>query len=186
MNIGINLDSVIANTHSELELRLNQINIYDDIIRWDKYSILENIDIDQNWFNELLEDSLYWANAIPNEDAWNMINKWFYSEHNIFIIADRSARQFDISEWWLNRWLIPYNKFFCGAVRGCKNTYIDMLGLDLFIEDDAYESNILSEKIPTLLLNKNYNINYDCDNVVRVDNCYSIDKLLEKYFNYDS
>jgi len=115
-----------------------------------------------------------------------MINKWFYSEHNIFIISDRSARQFDISEWWLNSWFVPYNKFFCGAVRNCKNTYIDMLGLDLFIEDDPYESNILSEKVPTLLLNKNYNMNYDSDNVVRVDDCYAIDKLLEKYFKYDS
>lgn len=182
MNIGISLDGVVANMEDELAVRFKMAGWNHDIASWDKYLILENIKLDHHWVDELIDDSLYWANAIPNDDAWYMINKWFSCGHNIFFVSIRPARQFDISEWWLDKWCIDYNKLFCGAIRGSKNTYIDMLDLNLFIEDDPYESQIISQSIPTLLLNKNYNINYDCDEVVRVDNFYKIDELLNKYF----
>jgi uncharacterized HAD superfamily protein len=186
MNIGINLDSVIANTNLELQLRLDNLNISTNVNDWDNYLLSENINIDKHWIEDLYNDSLYWANAIPNEDAWNMINKWFYAEFDIYIISTRPARQFDISEWWLERWFIPYNKIICGALRGSKNTYIDMFNLDLFIEDDPYESNILCKNIPTIIVNKNYNIKNYNDEIVRADDCYAVDLLLEKYFTYDN
>ena len=183
MKIGINLDSVLANLEEEFAIRFDQAESSMIVDRWDRSFIEDSMtDVNKRLISSVLDDDLFWANAIPNDDAWNMLNKWFMSTHDIFIICTRSARHFDISEWWLGRWHLYYNNLICGAIRGNKNTYIDMFNLDFFVEDDPVEAKQLSKSIPTFLLDRAGTDGYDCGSAVRVSNCYDIDKILKEYF----
>jgi hypothetical protein len=187
MRIGINLDSVIANLEEEFAFRFVDTEDCAAVDRWDRSFLSETmVNMNKRSVDTVLDDEVFWANAIPNDDAWNMVNKWFMSTHDIFIISTRSARHFDVSEWWLGRWGLYYNNLICGAIRGNKNTYIDMFNLDFFVEDDPVEAKRLSESIPTFLLDRNSNLGYDFGGSVRVADCYDVDKMLKEYFEYDS
>lgn len=182
MRIGINLDSVLANLEEEFAFHFDEVTNCPVIERWDRSYLMSMTSLNQRVLDFVLDDDLFWANAIPNDDAWNMINKWFMSTHDIFIISTRSVRQFSISEWWLDRWKVYYNNLICGAVRGNKNTYIDMFNLDFFVEDDPLEAKKLSETIPTFLLDRSSTRSYDCGDAVRVSDCYDVDRMLKGYF----
>jgi hypothetical protein len=182
MNIGFDFDGCIANMYEEMAIRLEKAGYKTDTSKWDSYSIEENHpEVPVPWIIEQFADPTFWLNAQPYDDAWYMLNKWFGDGHNIYIITCRSAREYDVSYRWLEEWNVNYNQLFCGALKYHKNSYIDKLQLDIFIEDNPIEVTKLAETIPTFLLDRPYNSRYDIGGAVRVSDCYALNETLEQW-----
>ncbi len=180
MNLGIDCDGCVANIDQELIHRLGVKGIESDINNWHNYYLEKNHpEVPIEWINEQFADPTLWINAVPYEDAWHMVNKWFGEGHNVFIITARPKDVWELTYKWFDNWYIGCNDVYC-VPKMDKHLYIDKLNLDLFIEDDPITAAEISLGITSFLIDRPYNRRYDIQDAERVESFYKIDEWISE------
>lgn len=184
MNVGIDLDGVIAHVVPELVLRLKKIGIETNPEEWDSMYVEErHPELPKGWASEQFRDPLFFLNAMADESAFYCLNKWFYAGNDIFIITCRPESLRDVTERWLDEWGIPYNNLLMGATRYRKSDVVADLGCSIMVEDDAKEAETVAAEcsgVRSFLRLHPYNRAYKFKRKVeRVNDLYNVYNSLE-------
>jgi uncharacterized HAD superfamily protein len=184
MNIGIDLDGVIANVIPELVIRLGKLGIKSNPEEWTSMYVEErHPELPDGWASQQFQDPVFFLNAMADESAFYCINRWFYSGDDIFIVTCRPNELRDVTERWLDEWGIPYNQLIMGAKRHAKFEILQENNCVVMIEDDGKEAdNAAANGINSYLRLHPYNRSYKFKNrVYRVSDMYNVyNYLLER------
>lgn len=177
MNIGVDLDGVIADVTTELVFRLNKLGIKSNPDEWTSMYVEErHPELPKGWASQQFKDPVFFLNAMADESAFYCINRWFYSGDDVFIVTCRPEELREITERWLDEWGIPYNNLIMDAKRYSKFEILLDLQCSVMIEDDGQEAdNVAAHGIESYLRLHPYNRSYKFKNKVRrVQDMYNV------------
>lgn len=190
MRIGIDIDGVLTdmerflldygskyNVENRLELNINEVD-YDEnkTFSWTEQETIK-------FWNKYL---VYYATKYPARTfATEVIKKLKEEGHEIYLITARNdyglpneyiGKMKKIVNQWLKDNDIIYDKII--YTEGSKLPYCVGNYIEIMIEDSPEQVKFISEKIPTLCYNAEYNKGIEGDNVTRVYSWYDIyDKI---------
>jgi hypothetical protein len=165
MRICVDMDSVLADVKSGLDDVSKDKGI-------DDYNYCLSFDLKMHgrpdWVSEQNLDEVFWLNLRPHRDAWYSIYHWFMCGSDITIISDRDESVREVSERWLNEWLVPYNDImFCN--QGEKHEIVsfveDSKDCDvLFVGDNPLEVNLMNGiGLKSYCIDRDYNEGFAID-----------------------
>jgi hypothetical protein len=100
--IALDLDGVIADIATSLEIFLNRNDYYGYDYGYWLYTNTE-----EDLAMKAFKDPLFWKNMKPFEDAWYQVNYWFSKDIDVHIVtARRSEAAISCTEPWLDAWRI--------------------------------------------------------------------------------
>lgn len=171
--VFLDLDGVVANIEDEIAFRIERDFGYNvDPKKFLHFDISRNVDVPESWVVEQIHDPAFFLNAVPFSDAWFWCNVNFSKGLDITFLTARPATMQKVSERWLDEWEIGYSKVIAGIPRGRKMDYIK--GNSIFVEDNAYEASLASEKGRTFLLDKSYNRQTDREGFERISTLFEL------------
>lgn len=167
MNIGIDIDDTINNLHDILIIKGTEFNKSENIVfdinpnawNWDKAFGWDEEKVTK-FLNENIEDS--YLTASIKENAADIINRLYKDGNKIFIITSRSKKHcsdpYGVSERWLKKQNIKYNKLIVGAVD--KASVCMENDIDIFIDDHVdFCEGVSKTNTKVLMFNSPYNQN---------------------------
>lgn len=176
MRIGIDLDGVTADIGREIKHRLNLAGV-DTSAGFQQFDIAKQFGVTREWIGEQFSDPAFWLNAIPYEDAWTIINKWFSKSQDIFFITCRRESNRPETERWLDEWDIPYNELVMGMDHGQKWVDCKKRDIDFLIEDrDTEIMSALDNGVTAVMMQRDYNAHVD--GAITVGSFYEIDGMI--------
>lgn len=147
--IALDLDGVIADIGEALNIALEERGHFDyDYTEW----LTTHHECDLS--DEIMDNSVFWKNLKPFEDAWHQVNKWFSDSHDVYIVtARRSQASISVTESWLDEWRInTMPPIFCKM--GEKHNVIKKLNPEFIVEDNPHEVITLLEEGHNAFLRK--------------------------------
>ena len=144
MILSFDIDGVICNLAEEMAFRLRQDGYEATVSDIKTFKIEDTFDVGEDWFDLQADDPTFWLNAKPYEDAWYMINKWFYQGHDVYFVTAREGKYTQLTERWLEMWDIPFNALAHTEI-GEKLEILDFLDAELFVEDRMEEANLIAK-----------------------------------------
>jgi 5'(3')-deoxyribonucleotidase len=132
--IALDLDGVIADIAEAITTSLEARGHFDyDYTSW--LTTHHECDIS----DEIMNNSLFWKNLKPFEDAWYQVNKWFAQGNDVYIVtARRNQPSIDVTQIWLDEWNITtMPPIFCKM--GEKHDVINKLNAQFIVEDNPNE-----------------------------------------------
>jgi 5'(3')-deoxyribonucleotidase len=157
-SIVFDLDGVIANIDKSMLDLLESRGVPMEEMSYGEWLISST---DDKEALEIFNDSLFWINMKPYEDAWYQVNYWFSSGYDVHIVTARkqpNAVKQTIP--WLEKWninsLVPQFSNF-----GEKINVIKKIDPIFVVEDNPHEIKILEQSGITCFLRKQwYNQKY--------------------------
>lgn len=147
--IALDLDGVIADIGEALNTALEERGHFDyDYTEW----LTTHHECELS--DEIMDNSVFWRNLKPFEDAWHQVNKWFSDSHDVYIVtARRSKSSISVTERWLDEWRInTMRPIFCKM--GEKHNIIKELNPEFVVEDNPNEVITLLEEGHNAFLRK--------------------------------
>lgn len=179
MKIALDVDGVVCNLYEEIYYRLERDG-YDPIPheKLHSFKIEDNVNsLSKEWIKEQFRDNTFWLNTKPFQDAWLMINKWFMSGHDVYLVTCRWSNTLDPTLRWLSEWDIPFNDISMGNVHLEKYKFLERVGADLMVEDRLDEANEVAKRgITSFLIDKPYN--QGKTKAKRIKNLYEVDEII--------
>lgn len=176
--ICIDIDGVTANIGEEICYRLRQDGLAASPDDFNVYKIEDLFPVDKGWLASNFSDPTFWLNAVPYEDAWHMINKWFSAGIDIFFVTGRWHDAEEPTLRWLNEWDIPFNNAYFAQDHEEKWRVVQKLSSSYMIEDRLTEANALvANGITTFLMDRLWN--QGDTKAIRVRDFYEIDRRLQ-------
>jgi uncharacterized HAD superfamily protein len=184
VRIALDIDGVIADIQTELEIRLKKD--YDiSIAREDWHTFLiekQFPEVSGDWVMNQFADPSFYLNAICYPAAWYMVNKWFMSGNDVFLVTCRGPAHGEktvaLTERWLDEWEIGYNRLYHSQTRLEKYKTLVELEIDLFVEDDPHEVRLASEYVNAFLMDHPYNRDSDIGSGTRISSLYQVDPFI--------
>lgn len=179
MNIGLDIDDVLSNTH-EVLIKYAQIfaetYLSRNIAKYDSNNFREVLDCtpeeEQKYYRTYYTTVL--KELIPKSGVKEILTKMQEEGHKIILITVRSDKEcegsaYEITKEWLEKYKIPYDELITGAFHkkeACAN-----YGVNVFVDDSVKNCEEVSElDIPVFLMNAPFNILYkDTDRIKRVE-----------------
>lgn len=199
MNIGIDVDGVL------IDINKFQIENGKKFFNDDKHFLNECAFSFRDMFNCTKEENdtfwrkYIWKYCLKSEcvkDASAVIKKLKEDGNNIYIITSRvftteNGLKGNIFRSMLKSWLkkneIPYDDIkFCSVEKSAEEKYYACkdLNIDIMIEDQKFNSFIISEVSKVLLMSRPYNIGInDKNNIIRVNNFKEVYDQIKKQYN---
>ncbi len=178
MIVCIDVDGVIADISTEMCYRYGMagIEVNLDDIKVFKYEDALGEPY-KGFIRDQFDDPTFWLNALPYEDAWNVLNKWGDDGHDIHLVTARWDRE--VTEEWLDMWDIPYTELHNGMAKGDKHKHVKEIGGVFMVEDRPEEVAALSDaEIVTFCVSRPYNqMVEESQYVFTVNNFYDIDAM---------
>ncbi len=185
MIIGLDIDGVIADIQSEMIIRIKEaFGVEKDIADWKSFLWEDEFEcVTPEWALEQLGDPTLYLNCLCYGPAWYMVNKWFMTGNDVFLVTCRGPktgeRTIPATEKWLSDWELNFNQLIHSQKRLNKSDACLELGIQLFVEDDPHEARILaSNGIETYLLDHPYNRDYDIGDATRISSLYDVDDII--------
>lgn len=181
MKIGVDIDDTIADTN---ELLLVYADKYDKlykeghgIIDKDCYKFNGMYDWTEEDRNHFLETYMVevFENVVVKKDVREVISKLRKDGHSIIFITTRDGNfiedSYTLTKNWLDKNEIEYDLIIAGDKR--KSDYVELVGLELFIDDSIKNCVKVSEKgCEVLIFDTIYN--RECNDFKRFDNWLDI------------
>lgn len=179
MILAVDIDGVIANTNAEMLHRYSEAGVPVEDSAQEHFKWEDNFgEPYEGWVGDQMKDPCFWLNALPYEDGWYMVNKWFADMHDVYFLTARWEEDETIQ--WLDMWDIPYNGLITNIKKGCKWKHVKSLGADIMIEDRPEEILSLAEHdVVTFVPSRTYNKSVmDDDHIFTVSNLYEVDEII--------
>ena len=189
--IGIDIDGVITDEYSSYNRNIwhhylcdyigKEINRKENI-----YNIYEAYDLPKKLLDEFLENSLkdIYIDLTPNQGVKKVLDDLKKEDFTIILITARDEKYRKITENWLNKYEIPYDKLIhrINKVPCAKEENIQM-----FIEDDQNNAeSFLNNGIGIILFDKKHNRDTkEIKNKYRVENWKQAEVLIYRYFGLE-
>lgn len=145
----------------------------------DKYDFIEAYNLPEKTINEFIENKIheiYW-NVKPASGAKETLEKLHVKGFTIFLITARNERFRNLTEKWLDKYSIPYDKLFH---EDNKAPLAEKLNIELFLEDNEKNARqLFSYNIPVILVNKYHNQEVKNERLLyRVSNWQEINEII--------
>lgn len=147
--IVLDLDGVIADIDKGINDSLLSRGIDDyDYSDW----LITHHECDLS--NDIMQNSLFWLNLVPLQDAWYQVNHWFSIGYDVYIVtARRTEASMSVTAKWLDNWQInTMPPIF--AKMGEKHTIINEINPLFVVEDNPHEVKILIDEGHKVFLRK--------------------------------
>lgn len=187
MDIGMDLDGVLAHIEKELFTRIEKtfgVEVGDiHLIGFEKF--FEDNGLDATWLQKQWKDEWLWARAVPDEENIAALLDWKSRGHQIHIITGRAEKETSmVTRSWLRKHGIPTDKLSFEPIM-YKLDYLKAREIPVMFEDMFFEANkIASYGIPCFVVKRTYNENYEARAtnplVIFIDSLWDADYFIKE------
>jgi 5'(3')-deoxyribonucleotidase len=175
MDIGLDLDGVVANPYPKLDGELKQV--VDNHIPFEKWDdpVFENMfpELDGGWIGEKFSDPAFWEHCEVFPGAVDWVNRAM-RRNRIYIVTARAKCVKDMTKDWLKRNNILHTAIY-HVDRLHKPDMLHSLNVKFMIEDDPRNAKSITDTgMKCYILNKPYNLNQDIGKAIRIESLEDI------------
>lgn len=169
-NIVLDLDGVIADIDTSISNILLSRGVADY-----NYSHWLISDSNDDQAMEIFNDTLFWKNLKPYEDAWHQTNYWYGNDVDIHIVtARRCDAAMKTTHAWLDLWRISTSSVTFTNIHE-KHHVIEKLNPKFVVEDNPNEVNILRSHGVNAYLRKQWYNKEFWSELPTVESLYDLD-----------